>query len=263
MSTDKQEQQAIDALVDTYSDAGSARVVLELAGFPRGRIPAFSNAMVFWHNVAADARNGMLPGGIRPILEQAAKQWPHNPAFAPYAPSAPPASSPSTAAAAPPKQAPAGPIRIFVSYAHADETYRERLETRLKGIARLLPIEFWHDRKMLAGTKLTKEIFAQMAVADVVLLLVSPDFMASDYCFSKEMAEALKKYEHNKGLPVPIIIRPESTWYGHQIGQHLALPTDGKAISKWSDADDAWEDVSRGLQALLTDLAQKRGLLPA
>lgn len=263
MSIDNQEQRAIDALVDTYSDAASARVVLELAGFPRGRIPAFSNAMVFWHNVTADARNGVLPGGIRPILEQAAKQWPHNPAFARYAPSARPASSPSTATAAPPKHATAGPIRIFVSYSHKDPTYLEQLETRLHALGRRIPIDIWDDRKLLAGSKLKEKIIEQLGLADVVILLISPDFMASDYCFSVEMVEALKKYEREEGHAVPIIIRPESTWFDHQIGEHLALPKDGKAISKWSDPDDAWEDVSRGLKALLTELAQKRGLLPS
>jgi hypothetical protein len=151
-------------------------------------------------------------------------------------------------------------IRIFISYHHLDDPYREQLETRLRAIERLLPIEYWHDRKALAGTRLIDEILARLAVADVVLLLVSPEFMASDYCFSTEMAEALRKYEENAGIPVPIIIRPESTWASHRIGQHLALPNDGKSISRWPDPDDAWEDVSRGLQRLLTDLAQRRGL---
>jgi internalin A len=113
---------------------------------------------------------------------------------------------------------------------------------------------------LFAGTNVSDEIYKQLAVADVVLLLVSPDFMASDYCFSLEMAEALRKYEANQGLPIPIIVRPELSWKSDQIGQHLALPRDGKAISKWSDPDDAWEDVSHGLQCVLEDLARHRGL---
>jgi len=265
VSTDEQEQRALDALIDVYSNEKSATLLVKLAGFPPGRIPSFSNAMVFWHHVTSDARNGVLPGGVRPIFEQAAKQFPHNSAFAPYAPSVPSTtSSPDTTpASTAPKPAPTGPIRIFVSYSHADRDYLEKLDTRLKAIRHQIPIDVWDDRKILAGTQLSKKIIEQLQLADVVILLISPDFMASDYCFSKEMAEALRKYEQNEGLPVPIIIRPEATWSSHKIGQHLALPRDGKAVSKWPDPDDAWEDISKGLQALLTDLAQKRGLLPS
>lgn len=263
MSNDPIDEDAIDALAIAYSDAGTARLLVERAGFPPGRIPAFSTAMVFWHKVATDANNGLLRGGLRPILERAAKEFPGNSTFAPYAPASSPASSSPAAASTPaatPK--PAGPIRIFISYSHKDEAYRETLETRLKVIGRLIPLDIWHDRRMLAGTKLAEKILEQLTLADVVLLLISPDFMASDYCFSKEMEEALRNYELNQGLPVPIIVRPDATWHLHQIGQHLALPRDGKAISKWPDADDAWHDVSEGLRRLLADLAQQRALPP-
>ncbi|MCA9710523.1 MAG: toll/interleukin-1 receptor domain-containing protein, partial [Myxococcales bacterium] len=121
-----------------------------------------------------------------------------------------------------------------------------------------LPIDYWHDRHFFSSATATAEIYTQLEVADVVILLISPDFMASDYCFSKEMVQALQKYEKDRGVPVPIIIRPESTWHQHQIGQHQALPRDGRAISKWPDPDDAWENVTQGLQALLEDLARKR-----
>jgi len=158
----------------------------------------------------------------------------------------------------------AKPICIFISHSHheRDRLFLDQLEVRLEAIKRLIPIDPWHDRMLLAGTHTSEAIYAQLAVADVVLLLVSPEFMASEQGFSVEMVEALKKYENGRGIPVPILIRPENTWRQHQIGQLQALPKNGPAISMWQQKEDeAWLDVADGLQALLTDLAQRRGLL--
>ena len=151
------------------------------------------------------------------------------------------------------------PIRIFISYAHKDETFRQKLEVRLKSIGRVVSIEYWSDPKILAGARFEDDIFKQLETADVVILLISPDFMASDYCFSIEMGKALKKYEETgRGVPVPIVVRPEPTWTHHKIGQHQALPKHATAISKWNDEDDAWESVSEGLLALLRDIESRR-----
>ena len=143
---------------------------------------------------------------------------------------------------------PPSPVRIFISYAHEDETYKKRLETCLKGIKRRFNIDYWEDRQLFAGDQFEQTILAKLKEADIVCLLISPDFIESDNCFNKEMEQALQKYEQNAGIPIPIIIRRTDEWYAHRIGQHTALPTDGKPLSQWNDPDDFWADVQKGIR---------------
>lgn len=138
-------------------------------------------------------------------------------------------------------------VKIFISYSHIDEPYRNELDKHLKALSHLLAIEAWNDRQLIAGDGVDKTIFEKLNAADVVLLLISPDFMASDYCFKKEMQSALKAYKENKNTVIPIIIRNTPTWFKHEMGQIVALPTDGKHLSMWKDVDDFWADVEIGL----------------
>lgn len=81
-----------------------------------------------------------------------------------------------------------------------------------------------------------------------MILLISPDFIDSDYCFSKEMEVALKAYEKNKNVVIPIIIRETTDWHDFEIGKITALPTDGKPLSQWIDKDAFWADVQKGIK---------------
>jgi internalin A len=152
-------------------------------------------------------------------------------------------------------------VRIFISCSQSatDQPYLRKLEGRLKVLKRRFAnefaIEFWHRGDLGAGELMADKIGKQLGVADIVLLLISPDFTESDECFSSEMARALKKYEQGRGKVVPILLRPDPSWQAEAIGQHQPLPRGGKAISKWSDPDEAWADVSEGLRVLL----QQRG----
>jgi hypothetical protein len=151
-------------------------------------------------------------------------------------------------------------LKIFVSYSHADEAHKDELLKRLKIIQRDFPIEFWDDRQLFAGTLLDEEIMKRLDAADVTCLLISPDFVASDYCWTKEMISALEQYEQHGKLPVPIIVRRTPAWHTTKIGRHLALPKDGRPLSDWRDPDDFWGDVETGLRRLIErELARKAG----
>ena len=80
---------------------------------------------------------------------------------------------------------------LFFSYAHADEALRDQLETHLSGLRREEILSSWHDRRITAGTDIGQAIDSHIDTADVVLFLVSPDFIASDYCYELEMERAL------------------------------------------------------------------------
>ncbi len=155
-----------------------------------------------------------------------------------------------------------GRLSIFISYAHADEAHLATLETRLKAIQRRLPcVYFWHDRNLLAGSIVQDEIMARLAEAEIVILLISPDFMASDYCFTLEMNAALQRFESGYGIVIPVIVRETPYWHTEAIGQLLALPTDGWWLSHnhWGgDSDAFWGDVQRGLSRCIEERLKAR-----
>jgi internalin A len=155
-----------------------------------------------------------------------------------------------------PARAEPKPTRLFLSWSRSerDRPYLEALETHLKGLKRLVAIDFWHGGNVFAGAVVADEMYKRLEVADIVLLLISRDFMASDECFSTEMVHALKKYDEKRGAVVPILLRPEASWAEHRIGQIQALPRDGRAISQRPEPeqDEAWVEVIKGLRALCT-----------
>ncbi len=140
-------------------------------------------------------------------------------------------------------------VKLFISYAHEDESYRIELEKRLNAIKRRFPqLDTWHDRHLLAGEQVHDKILQQLEAADIVVLLISSSFIVSDYCFSHEMEVALKQYEDNKNIVIPVIIRATADWHEYQIGNHTALPTDGQPLARWDDADEFWADVETGIR---------------
>jgi len=138
-------------------------------------------------------------------------------------------------------------IKIFYTYAHADNKLRNELEKHLSLLKRQGEISAWHDREIGAGQEWAKEIDVHLNDADVILLLVSPDFMASDYCYDIEVKRALERHDAGEARVIPVILRPVD-WHEAPFGKLKPLPTDGKPISRWSDRDEAFYDVVRGIR---------------
>src|SRR2546428_6575835 len=100
------------------------------------------------------------------------------------------------------------PVSVVYSYAHADETLRQKLETHLSLLRRQGLISEWHDRKILPGAEWAGEIDEHLERASIILLLISADFLASDYCYDREMTRALERHQHGAVRVIPIILRP-------------------------------------------------------
>lgn len=149
------------------------------------------------------------------------------------------------------------PIRLFYSYSHKDEELRNAFETHLSILKRLGTIDNWHDRKILPGGKWEDEIDDHITDADVVLLLISPDFIASDYCYGRELGRALERHEAGEAQVVPIIVRPVD-WTGAPFAKLQALPKDGKAITTWANPDEAWKNASEGIRRLVESIVLSR-----
>ena len=146
---------------------------------------------------------------------------------------------------------------VFFSYSHQDEDLRDGLAKHLSLLQRRGVIDTWHDRKIEAGVEWATDIEQQLNRADIILLLVSADFLASDYCYDIEMTRALERHETGDARVIPVIVRPVD-WQDAPFGKLQALPKDAKPITKWADRDEALLDVEKGIKRTLEEIAEAR-----
>lgn len=145
-------------------------------------------------------------------------------------------------------------LKLFYAYAHEDETLRNQLDTHLSILQRQKVIEGWHDKDITAGSLWQKEIDTHLKEADIILLLVSADFMGSDYCYEVEMTEALKRQAAGEARVIPIILRP-CVWESSPLGELQALPKDAKAVTVWPNRDAAFTDIAKGIRKAIKELS--------
>lgn len=144
--------------------------------------------------------------------------------------------------------------KLFFSYSHKDEILRDELEVHLSMLKRQGLIETWHDRRIGAGEEFHKEINRNLETSDVILLLVSPYFLASDYCYDVEMSHALAKHEQNQARVIPVILHP-CDWHSSPFGSLLSVPKDGKPISKYPNQHDAFLEVVNAIKSAVKDVS--------
>ncbi len=159
------------------------------------------------------------------------------------------------------------PVEVFCSYAHEDEAWLRKLETHLSLLKQQGLISLWHDRLISPGTNWVQAIDSRLETASVILLLVSADFLASDYCYSIEMKRALERQEAGEARVVPILVSHVD--WSHAPFAHLqALPTDAKPIASRRDKNRVLADVAAGIRRVIEDMPQlsasaPRAVLPA
>ena len=139
------------------------------------------------------------------------------------------------------------PLRVFYSYSHRDEELRHELDKHLSLLKRQRIIEGWHDREISAGSEWQGQISEHLQAADIILLLVSADFIASDYCYDLEMTCAMSQHEAGKACVIPIVLRP-CDWEAAPFSKLQALPTNAKPVVSWSDQDEAFTIIARGIR---------------
>ena len=145
------------------------------------------------------------------------------------------------------------PLEVFYCYAREDESLRQGLEKQLSVLKRQGLINLWHDRNISAGTEWQGEIDQHLKAARIILLLVSPDFMDSDYCYSVEMKRALERHQQGEACVIPVILRPVD-WQGAPFGKLQALPTNARPVTSWPNRDEAFEDVAKSIHRVVNEL---------
>jgi hypothetical protein len=148
-------------------------------------------------------------------------------------------------------------IEIFFCYAREDEDLRKGLEKQLRALKRQGLIDLWHDREIAPGLEWESEIDKHLNTAQVILLLISPDFMDSDYCYGVEMKRAMQRHKRGDARVIPIILRPVY-WYGAPFGKLQALPADAKPVKSWGDLDEAFFNIAEGIRDVIEKIIDTR-----
>lgn len=134
------------------------------------------------------------------------------------------------------------PLDAFISYSHKDEAQVKELKKHLVTLRRRNVLADWHDRALVAGDDFDEELGSKLTSSDLVLFIVSIDFLNSWYCYEVELKETLKRVEHGEARIIPIIIR-HCKWKDTELSKYLAATRDGRPISDYPDKDAAWVEV--------------------
>jgi len=148
------------------------------------------------------------------------------------------------------------PVRVFLSYSQHDDAYRQALRTALAPLIRLNKLQIWDDRDITAGDEWKEQIFRELAAADLVLCLISADFIASDFCYSEELARALNAHSLGEQVVVPVRTR-QCAWDGLPIAQLQGVPTSGW-LSSAPNLDEALTQVANHLSPLVEQIKAKK-----
>ena len=154
-------------------------------------------------------------------------------------------------------------MHVFMSYSHVDEDLRNELEKHLAALKRQGAITTWHDRRIVPGDELHGQISEQLDTADIILLLVSADFIGSDYCYDVEMSRALERHDRGEARVIPVILRP-CDWKETPFGRLMAVPEDGKPVLKHATLDDGFLEVAQAIRQVIgaTDIRTPAADLP-
>jgi len=141
--------------------------------------------------------------------------------------------------------------KVFISYSHRDEKALERLHAHLSMLRRDGLITEWYDREIAGGGNIDVEVRENLRQSEYFLALLSPDFLASDYCYEREMKEALKRHDDGSMRVIPVILEP-CDWKASPLGGIKALPKDGQPISTWTNENIAYLDIVTELRRVLS-----------
>lgn len=147
-------------------------------------------------------------------------------------------------------------VSIFISYAHADEDLKIELDKHLKVLKRSGKIEAWNDRELIAGEEWDNVIMSEMSKANVILLLISIDFNASDFIWDKELVSAMKRHEEGNARVVPIILR-KCKWHNLPYAKLQSLPRNAIPVTEYANRDDAFTEIAIGIEKLVDSMIGK------
>ena len=143
---------------------------------------------------------------------------------------------------------------MFVSYASEDQALVDELRAHLSLLQHQNIIRDWHEHRINAGAELKDEIIQHLNTAQVILLLVSVDFINSDYCYGVEVNRALERHGSGEAIVIPILLRPVSmAWRKHPFAKLQVLPTNAKPVVTWRNREEAFVNVANGIRDVINN----------
>lgn len=146
---------------------------------------------------------------------------------------------------------------IYICYAREDEPFANKLQSHLRLLENERLVNLWRTRSIMPDIHYREEFDTNLEEAQIILLLVSPDFIASDYCYSSEMQRALERHQAGEAFVVPVILRPV-LWQETPLGSLQALPIGARPITMWHDMDDAFSSITEEIGKI----AEERFIYP-
>ncbi len=150
-------------------------------------------------------------------------------------------------------------VEIFCSYSHSDKdkVLKKEFDTSMRPYVRKKLLQVWHDGRIGAGDEWAADIDQHLVSADIIVFLISPDFLNSDYCVEKELHVALERKSRKEALVVPIIVR-DCAWKETPLADLQALPAEARPVTQWADRDSAWKSVGDGLKARAAEVLTRK-----
>lgn len=148
------------------------------------------------------------------------------------------------------------PAKIFISYCHADDDCRKRLDIYLAPLKYEGLIATWTDQLIMPGARWADDISKNLNSSDIIILLISADFIASYYCIEVEMKLALERHQRGEARIIPVFIRP-ADWSKMPFAVLQGLPKGAKPISCWSTPDEAWLEVAQGIRSVTEEIGRE------
>ena len=149
-------------------------------------------------------------------------------------------------------------ILLFCSYSHRDEEHRKTLDSHLSALKRQGFVRVWHDQLIGPGEEWNQVIDEKIEEAGIILLLISADFLASEYCYGKELQRAIERHDSRQAKIVPVIVRPVD-WQQTPFAKLKALPKDGQAVTLWKNQDEAWSQVAKEIRLAILKMYKTKG----
>ena len=143
------------------------------------------------------------------------------------------------------------PLEVFCCYAREDQKMLAQLKKHLAPLERQGQIMIWSDTNLTAGDEWEKDLQKHLESADTFLLLISPSFMDSDYCYGTEMKRAIKRHNEASAAVIPILLRP-TFWQNAPFAELQLIPTEAKPVTKWPNRDDAFHHITEQINRIVS-----------
>lgn len=149
------------------------------------------------------------------------------------------------------------PLKVMLSYAHEDEDLKDRLDVHLTSLKRSGRVETWSDRKISPGAEWDDSIKNELNDADIILLLVSVDFLASDYIWKIEITKAMERHRNNEVVVIPIFLRP-CDWQDMPFAVLQGLPKDALPVTEFVDREAAFFQIAQEIRRVVEHISSTR-----